>query len=77
MKNNNEIMIQPYMVCELSKIYKISEKTLRNWLDRIQPELGERYGRYYTAKQVEIIFKTFGVPYKIEISSVSTLCILN
>ena len=72
-KNDNQIMIQPYMMCELCDIYNVSDKTLRNWLNRIKSELGERYGRYYSAKQVEIIFKNFGVPYLIEKSMVNAL----
>ena len=73
MENDNEIMIQPYMMCELRNIYNVSAKTLRNWLSKIEPELGERHGRYYSAKQVEIIFKNFGVPYRIEKSIANAL----
>ena len=73
MKNDNEIMIQPYMMCELRDIYNISEKTFRCWLKKIEPELGERYGRYCSARQVEIIFRNFGIPYKIEKAAANAL----
>ncbi len=64
--NDNGIMVQPYMIGELASLYKISPKTLKNWMVKVEPELGERCGRYYSARQVEIIFKTFGIPYKIQ-----------
>ena len=66
MSNETYIMVRPYMLSELTNIYNISPKTIRNWLKRIEHELGERHGRYYSAKQVEIIFKNFGIPYKLE-----------
>lgn len=73
MENDNQIMVQPYMMCELCLIYSVSDKTLRNWISRIEPELGERYGRYYSTRQVEIIFRNFGVPYRIDKSMVTAL----
>lgn len=66
MKNNAGIMVQAYMPNELSKIYKISHPTFLKWVKSIESEIGERIGQYYTIRQVEIIFKNFGVPYKIE-----------
>lgn len=69
MKNDSQIMVQPYMISELKDIYNISTKTFRNWLKIIEPELGKRQGRYYSARQVEIIFKNFGIPYKLERAS--------
>ena len=64
--SDNGIMVQPYMMGELSSLYKVSPKTFKNWMVKIESKLGERCGRYYSARQVEIIFKIFGVPYKIE-----------
>lgn len=63
---NTIIQVKPYMHCELSKIYDVSDKTFRNWLKGFKNELGEKYGRYYNTKQVEIIFRNLGVPYLIK-----------
>jgi hypothetical protein len=65
MKNNNGVMVKPYLSSELSIIYSISHPTFTKWIKSIESELGKRVGAYYTVKQVEIIFKNFGVPYKI------------
>lgn len=65
MRPEKGIMVQPYMQKDLSKIYGIGESTMKEWIKKIKPKVGQRYGRYYTVKQVEIIFKEFGVPYKI------------
>jgi hypothetical protein len=66
MKNNEGIMVQAYMPGELSRIYKISHPTFLKWIKSIETDIGERIGQYYTIRQVEIIFKNFGVPYRIE-----------
>jgi hypothetical protein len=65
MKNKEGIMVQAYMPGELSRIYQISYPTFLKWVKSIESQVGVRMGQYYTAKQVEIIFKNFGVPYKI------------
>jgi DNA-binding transcriptional MerR regulator len=60
------IEIKPYMIGELAKYYQVSEKTLRCWLKGFADRLGERNGRYYTIKQVEMIFQELGTPQVIE-----------
>jgi len=71
MQNNNGILVRPYLLKELQNIYDISHPTFTKWMKSIEPQLGKKIGAYYTVRQVEIIFKNFGVPYKIEDKVVS------
>lgn len=59
---NTAVEIKPYMISELSKFYQVSDKTFRNWLKALEDKLGKRLGRYYSIKQVEIIFRELGIP---------------
>jgi transposase len=72
MKPETEIKVKPYMQKEISEIYGIGNATMRAWIKKISPKIGQRYGRYYTVKQVEIIFREFGVPYKITNTEMSS-----
>lgn len=65
MENKEGIMVQAYMPGELSRIYNISHPTFLKWVSSIESEIGIRIGQYYNVRQVEIIFKNFGVPYTI------------
>lgn len=56
------IEIKPYMLNELAKFYQVSDPTLRAWIKGFSDKLGKRIGRYYSAKQVEIIFEELGCP---------------
>lgn len=60
------IEIKPYMISELAKFYQVSDKTFRCWLKGLGERLGKRIGRYYTIKQVELIFHEFGTPKTVE-----------
>ncbi|MCA0429038.1 MAG: DUF4248 domain-containing protein [Bacteroidetes bacterium] len=59
---NKSIEIKPYMLNELARFYQISDPTLRAWIKGFEEKLGKRVGRYYSAKQVEIIFEELGLP---------------
>lgn len=50
------------MLNELARFYQISDPTLRAWIKGFEEKLGKRVGRYYSAKQVEIIFEELGLP---------------
>lgn len=56
------IQIRAYSKGELADLYQISMKSLKNWLDFIEDQLGPRIGRFYSPRQVEIIFKEYGIP---------------
>ncbi|MBK7128257.1 MAG: hypothetical protein IPM74_12475 [Crocinitomicaceae bacterium] len=52
---NNDLDIKPYTHKQLAAMYGTTGRTLNTWMDAFREELGERYGHYYTIKQVKII----------------------
>lgn len=56
------IQLRAYSKKELAEFYKISLKSLKTWLTPLEKEIGPRVGRFYSPKQMEIIFKEFGIP---------------
>ena len=61
------IEVKPYMPGELAKFYQVSEKTFRSWINGFKERLGKRNGRYFTIKQVELIFQELGIPKVLEV----------
>lgn len=57
-----KIQLKAYSLKELSGLYECSGKTMKTWLAPLQNEIGPRVGRFYTPKQVKIIFEELGVP---------------
>ena len=62
MNTTNDTKIKAYTPKELANFYNVSIKTLRTWLLPHQQDVGERKSKYYTAKQVRIIFERVGEP---------------
>lgn len=58
--------VKPYSTKELCYMYAISNKTFNKWINSFTRELGTRNGRFYTVKQVELIFMKLGLPYRIK-----------
>lgn len=54
--------IRSYSIGELSKLYNMSVKTMNRWLKPHNEVIGKREGRYYTVKQVKMIFDLIGLP---------------
>jgi DNA-binding transcriptional MerR regulator len=52
----------PYTPGELAALYRVSTKTLRTWLEPHLTKLGKRKSKYYTSRQVKIIFECVGEP---------------
>ena len=61
-KEKKEFKVKPYSIQELANFYTISYCTMKKWLDKFKDEVGEKMGRYYTVKQVEIIIDKLGMP---------------
>ena len=57
-----ETKVAPYTAKELAIKYGVSYKTLRSWLLPHMAEIGERTSKFFTAKQVRIIFEKLGEP---------------
>jgi hypothetical protein len=60
------IEVKPYMLNELAKFYQVSDPTFRSWVKALADKIGKRIGKYYSVKQVEIIFEELGCPKTIE-----------
>ncbi len=56
------IRLKAYSKTEVADLYEISTKTLKTWLTPLEKELGPRIGRFYSPRQIEIIFKEYGIP---------------
>ena len=63
---NNVVEIKPYSLTELSGLYGVSNRTMKNWITPHNNFVGEKIGRLYTALQVKIIFEKLGLPGKAE-----------
>ena len=57
------ILIKPFSVAELCRLYAITDKTLHKWLRPFQEDIGPRLGHLYNVRLVEIIFERLGAPY--------------
>lgn len=66
-KPKQTVLVKPYTVTELARIYGVCRETLQKWIDEFKEEVGEKKGRYYTIPQVKIIFKNLSVPCTMEL----------
>lgn len=66
MITKNEIMVKPYTKKELSILYGVSRRKLNLWLRPIIGKIGIKYGSHYNVKQVEMLFKSLGLPFQLE-----------
>lgn len=57
-----QIQLKAYSKKEVAELYKISGKSLKTWLEPFQQELGPRVGRFYSPRQMKIIFEHLGIP---------------
>lgn len=56
------LIIRPYSLGEIAKMYEVSRPTMKKWLKPFLPKIGALRGRFYNCLQVEKIFRFFGVP---------------
>jgi hypothetical protein len=56
------IKFRPYSHKELTVLYGISAKTFNRWLQPFAETIGKRNGRYYTIRQVRMIFEFLDFP---------------
>lgn len=59
-------VVKPCSIKELAAIYDMSTKTIRKWMKPHLEEIGKREGRYYTIRQVKIIFVCLGLPCEVK-----------
>lgn len=55
-------VIRPCSHKELANMYDMDKRTISRWLKPHQSRIGIRIGRYYTVKQLTIIFEVLGLP---------------
>jgi len=58
--------IKSYSPGELAVFYEVDPKTFRNWLKPHVSDIGERAGRFFTSKQVQIIIDKIGFPPEVD-----------
>ena len=63
---NNTVEVKPYSLTELSQIYGVTNRTMKNWIIRHDEAVGEKIGRLYTTLQIKTIFEKLGLPGKAE-----------
>lgn len=56
------ITVRPYSYKELVVLYGVSQRTFKNWLEPFMAEIGEKRGRFFNVKQMEVIFRKLGYP---------------
>jgi hypothetical protein len=56
------IQLKAYSMKEMAGLYKVCERTIKTWLAPFEKEIGQKTGRFYTPKQMKIIFEKIGVP---------------
>jgi hypothetical protein len=66
MSYSNKLLLKPYSLMELSRIYGVDFRTFKKWMIPFQENIGSRNGRYYTVAQVRKIFDFLGTPGVIE-----------
>lgn len=54
--------IRPCSLKELAALYEVTPRTIKIWLEPFEAAIGEKKGRLYTIKQVQIIFEKIGEP---------------
>lgn len=59
---NNKLEIKPYTKKELAAIYCISVRSLSNWINKFESEVGPKRGKYYNINQVRTIIDKLGLP---------------
>ncbi len=57
-----QIPLRPYCLKELAALYDVHPRTIKVWLAPFIEVIGEKNGRYYTIRQVEVIFNKIGEP---------------
>jgi hypothetical protein len=51
-----------YSITELANVYTVTPRTMKLWLSPHADAIGQKIGRFFNVKQVEIIFDKLGIP---------------
>ena len=61
-QNERSRHLRPCCLKDLAALYEVRPRTIKVWLNKHQLAIGEKVGRYYTIKQMEIIIDKLGEP---------------
>jgi hypothetical protein len=61
-EETKRIKLKPYSPADLAEIYDVDPRTFKRWIAPFEEAIGERQGRYYTIKQVKVIFDKISLP---------------
>ena len=62
MQNENHWIIKALTPGELAAKYEVTTKTLKTWLDPHREKIGKRFSKYFTPRQVYIIYNCIEPP---------------
>ncbi|HMX00906.1 MAG TPA: hypothetical protein PKL56_16170 [Cyclobacteriaceae bacterium] len=62
---------------QLAQMYGVSWSTFRNWMKKVELEVGKKTGHFYHIHQVKKIFHLFGIPQQAILTSSDIDDILN
>lgn len=62
---------------QLAQMYGVSWSTFRNWMKKVEHEVGKKTGHFYHIHQVKKIFQLFGIPQQVILTSSDIDDILN
>lgn len=60
--NRNLRSIRPYSKSQLAALYEVSNRTFYTLIKPFEELIGKKVGKYYTVRQVELIFECLGLP---------------
>lgn len=67
MSDEKTMIVRPYTLIEIARIYGVHYKTMSKWIKPFAEEVGRKNGRMYSVAQVRIILDKLGIPGEIKI----------
>lgn len=61
------LIIKPYQLKDLGEIYDVHPRTIRRWVDKLLPQMGNKKVKYFTIEEVNKIVMAIGLPQIIEL----------
>jgi transposase len=75
--NQSDFTIKALTHKQLAQMYGVSWSTFRNWMKKVEHEVGKKTGHFYHIHQVKKIFQLFGIPQKVVLTTNDIEDILN
>jgi hypothetical protein len=55
-------IIRPYRQKDIAWVYGVSTRTIRRWMKKLTPMIGNKNAKYYTIEEVTTIVQAIGIP---------------